>query len=56
VGGQVVNFLFSKWEAKHVSIGLFEVSDTDTSDSAMAPKIFAYIKDEGSNLHRNVIL
>jgi RNase H-fold protein (predicted Holliday junction resolvase) len=56
----VVN-LFSKWEAKHVIIGLFEMFNT--SDATMAPKlqqlfnkfsrthkIFAYVKDEDSNL------
>jgi hypothetical protein len=58
----VVNFLFNKWEAKHVTIKLFEVFDTN--GVAMAPrlqqlldkfsltqKILAYVKDEGYNLH-----
>jgi hypothetical protein len=57
----VVNFLSSKWEAKHITIGLFEVSNT--SGATMAPrlqqlldkffltqKILAYVKDEGSNI------
>ncbi len=57
----VVNFLSSKWEAKHVAIELFEVSDTN--GAAMAPrlqqlldkffltqKILVYVKDECSNL------
>jgi hypothetical protein len=57
----VVNFLSNKWEAKHVIIELFEVSNT--SGVAMAPrlqqlmdnfsltqKILAYVKNEGSNL------
>jgi hypothetical protein len=33
----VVNFLSNKWEAKHVTIGLFEVSDI--SGVAMAPRL-----------------
>ncbi len=33
----IVNFLFSKWKSKHVTIGLFEA--TTTSDVAMAPKL-----------------
>jgi hypothetical protein len=33
----VVNFLFKKWEAKHVTIRLFEVSDT--SGAAMVPRL-----------------
>ncbi len=54
----VVNFLSSKWEAKHITITLFEMSNT--SGVAMAPriqqllkkfsltqKIFANVKDEG---------
>ncbi len=57
----VVNFLSSKWEAKHVTIELFEVSDIN--DATIAPrlqqlldkffltqKILVYVKDEGSNL------
>jgi len=57
----VVNFISSDWEAKHVTIGLFEVSNM--SIVAMAPKlyelmdrfflthkIFAFVKHEGSNL------
>ncbi len=33
----VVNFIVSDWEAKHVTIGLFEV--IDTSDITMIPKL-----------------
>jgi hypothetical protein len=33
----VVNFISSDWEIKHVTIGLFEVSDT--SGVTMAPKL-----------------
>jgi hypothetical protein len=56
----VINFLFSKWEAKCVTIGLFKVSDTN--GATMVPKlqlldrlsfihkILAHVKDEGSNL------
>ncbi len=56
----VTNFLSSKWEAKCVTIGLFEVSDIN--GATMVPKlelldrlsfihkIFAHVKDEGSNL------
>jgi len=58
----VVNFMSNKWEAKHITIKLFEVSNF--SDIAIVPrlqqlldkffltqKILAYVKDEGSNLH-----
>jgi len=57
----VVNFLSNKWEAKHITIRLFEMFDT--SGATMAPrlqqlidkffftrKILVYVKDEGSNL------
>jgi hypothetical protein len=57
----VVNFLSSKWEAKHVIIELFEVSNIN--GVAMAPRLqqlldkfsftqksLVYVKDEGSNL------
>jgi hypothetical protein len=57
----VVNFFFSDWKAKHVIIGLFEV--TNTSGIAMVPKlqdlldrfaltkkIVACVKNERSNL------
>jgi hypothetical protein len=57
----VVNFISNDWEAKHVTIGLFEV--TNTSGVAMVSKLqellnkfsfiiifFAYVKDKGSNL------
>ncbi len=56
-----VNFLFNKWVAKHLIIGLFEA--TNTIDVAMHPtlykffdrfsftyEILAYMKDERSNL------
>jgi hypothetical protein len=33
----VVNFLSSKWEAEHIIIGLFEMSDT--SGATMAPRL-----------------
>jgi hypothetical protein len=33
----VVNFLSNKWEAKHIIIELFEVSDT--SGVVMAPRL-----------------
>jgi hypothetical protein len=33
----VVNFISSEWEAKHVTIGLFEV--IDISGVAMVPKL-----------------
>jgi hypothetical protein len=57
----IVNFLFSKWEAKHVTIELFEANDTNgaimiiklqqhINKLSLIHKIFAYIKDEGSNL------
>jgi hypothetical protein len=54
------NFLSSKWEAECVTIGLFEVSDTN--GATMVPKlqlfdrfsfihkILAHVKDEESNL------
>jgi hypothetical protein len=58
----VLNFISSDWEAKLVTIGLFEVSNM--SSVAMAPKLqelldrfslthnfFAFVKDERSNLH-----
>jgi hypothetical protein len=57
----VVNFLFSNWEIKHVTISLFEA--ITTNNVTMAPKlqelinmfsltnkIFAYVKDEEVNL------
>lgn len=57
----VVNLISSDWEAKHVTITLFEV--TDTSGVAMVSKfqellnkfslitkILVYVKDKGSNL------
>jgi hypothetical protein len=57
----VVNFISSDSEAKHVMIGLFEV--TNTNGAVMAPKFqelpnkvffttifFAYVKDERYNL------
>jgi hypothetical protein len=57
----IVNFMFNKWEAKHVTFKLFKVSNS--SGATMAPKvtttldkfsltqkILAYVKDEGSNL------
>lgn len=57
----IVNFISSDWKAKHITIGLFEV--TNTSDvnmvlklqellnrCSMIEKIVAYIKDEGFNL------
>jgi hypothetical protein len=56
----VVNFLFANWDLKHITIGLFEASDT--SGAAMVVKlkqfldkfgltqnILAYFKDKGSN-------
>jgi hypothetical protein len=56
----VVNFISSDWEAKHVMIRLFEV--TNTSGVAMVSKLqkllnkfslttmfFVYVKDKGSN-------
>ncbi len=56
-----VNFIFSDWRAKHVTLFLFKM--TDTSGMVMAPKlqelldkfvltnrIVTYVKDEGSNL------
>jgi hypothetical protein len=33
----VVNFLSSKWEAKHITIKLFEMSNT--CGAAMAPRL-----------------
>jgi hypothetical protein len=33
----VVNFISSKWEAKHITIKLFEVSNS--SDVTMAPRL-----------------
>jgi hypothetical protein len=57
----IVNFISCDWEAKHITIGLFEV--TNTSDAiiifklqellnrcSMIEKVVAYIKDEGLNL------
>jgi hypothetical protein len=57
----VINFVSNKWEAKHIIIKLFEVSNF--SGVAMVPrlqqlldkffftqKILAYVKDEGSNI------
>ncbi len=56
----VINFLSNKWEAKRVTIGLFEVSDTNGATVvpklqlfhrfSFIHKIFAHVKDEGSNL------
>jgi hypothetical protein len=57
----IVNFLFSKSEDKHVTIELFEMNDTNGATMILKlqqhinklsfiHKIFAYIKDEGSNL------
>jgi hypothetical protein len=56
-----INFLFNKWEVKHVIIELFEVNDINGATMIMRlqqhinklsfiHKILAYIKDEGSNL------
>lgn len=57
----IANFIFNKWESKHVTIGLFEA--IATNGVAMAPKlwelldtfsftnnILTYVKDEGANL------
>jgi hypothetical protein len=56
----VVNFLSNKWEAKNVTIKLFEVFDTNGATMALrlqlldkfslTQKILVYVKDEGSNL------
>jgi hypothetical protein len=58
----VINFLSSKWQPKHVTINLFEA--TETLQQALAKsltklldkyglrkKIIVYVKDEGSNLN-----
>ncbi len=56
-----VNFLFNKWEVKHVTIELFEVNDINGATMIMRlqqhinklsfiHKTLAYIKDEGTNL------
>lgn len=62
-----VNFLLVQGEPKHVTIGLFEV--VDTNGAIMAPKLrqllnkfsfiqknVAYIKDEGFNVQTCVVL
>jgi len=57
----VVNSLFITWEPKHITIGLFEVSDTSgaamvvklkqiLNKFGLTQKIFAYLKDKSSNL------
>lgn len=57
----IVNFLCSKWEAKHVTIKLFEMFDTCGATMVLklqqllnkcffTQKILAYVKDEGCNL------
>lgn len=54
----VVNFIFSDWEAKHVIIGLFEVTNTSgiamvlklqelLDRFALIEKIVAYVKMKG---------
>jgi hypothetical protein len=56
-----VNFIFNDWEAKHVTIGLFEVTDISGIATVLKlqklldrfvliEKIVAYVKNEGSNL------
>jgi hypothetical protein len=58
----VVNFLFNKWKAKHVVIGLFEMFNTNgvamtlrlhqlLDKFFLTQKFFAYVKDEGFNIH-----
>jgi hypothetical protein len=58
----VVNFLSNKWKAKHVTIGLFEMFNTNgvamiprlhqlLDKFSLTQKIFAYVKDEGFNIH-----
>ncbi len=57
----VVNFLSNKWEATHIPIRLFEVSNTSGATMVprlqqfvdkffLAQKILAYVKDEDSNI------
>jgi hypothetical protein len=56
-----VNFLSNNWEAKHITIKLFEVSNFSgvamvrrlqqlLDKFSLTQKILAYVKDEGSNL------
>jgi hypothetical protein len=59
----VISFLNEKWQPQHITIGLFEASETigqtmarsyliellDQYDLRM--KIIAYVKDEGANLN-----
>jgi hypothetical protein len=56
-----INFIFSDWRAKHVTVFLFEVIDTSGMVMALKlqelldkfvliDKIITYVKDEGSNL------
>lgn len=58
----VVNFISNNWEAKHITIGLFEVILTPIAwlwflsydiffhIFSLMHKILAYMKDDGSNL------
>jgi len=58
----VINFLNNDWQPKHVTIGLFEVTETTSQALArsltklldkygLRKKIIAYVKDEGSNFN-----
>ncbi len=58
----MINFLGSDWQPKHVTIGLFDVTNNTIQTLArsltmlldkygLKKKIIAYVKDEGSNLN-----
>jgi hypothetical protein len=58
---EVVNFLSTNWEPKHIIVDLFDVNDTSSAAIAMKfkhilnkfalmHKIVANVKDKGSNL------
>ena len=57
----VVNFMVSDWEPRHITVGIFEASDTARATLAVivkmllsyfyfTNKVISYVKDEGSNL------
>jgi hypothetical protein len=58
---EVVNFLSTNWEFKHITIGLFEAHDTSEATMvvklkqileifSLTQKILVYVKEEDSNL------
>ncbi len=63
----VIHFLGTKWQPKHITIGLFEAMDISCQTLAkdliellwicnLREKIIAYVKDEGFNLNNMTII